>query len=188
MRSDGDRCGMRRSSRHVWAPPTRCSSSSSFYLVKDAPDASATDQEFVDYYSSGGQRALMLVGLYLMPFAGIAMIWFIVALRMWASFSIRRENALLSNVQLVSGIVFVALFFVAGAASTVVAADVEFSNAEIDPDLARRFPEFSTTVLFVFAFRMAAMFVFTTSASSALPASCRAGSPLPASRLVCSSC
>jgi hypothetical protein len=57
----------------------------------------------------------------------------------------------------------VALFFVAGAASTVVAADVEFNNTEIDPDFARQFPEFSTTVLFVFAFRMAAMFVFTTS-------------------------
>src|SRR5262245_52927887 len=27
----------------------------SFYLVRDAPNASATDQEFVDYYSSGGQ-------------------------------------------------------------------------------------------------------------------------------------
>jgi hypothetical protein len=135
----------------------------SFYLARDAPGASASDAEIVNYYSGGGNRTLILVGLYLMPFAGIALIWFIVALRMWASASIRRENVLLSNVQLVSGVVFVALFFVASAASTVVAAGVQFGDADIDPDFARQFPQFSDTVLFVFAFRMAAMFVFTTS-------------------------
>jgi hypothetical protein len=135
----------------------------SWYLVQDAPKSSSSDEEFVDYYSSGGQRTVLLVGLYLMPFAGIALIWFIVALRMWVSNSIRRENVLLSNIQLVSGIVFVALFFVAGAAATVLAASVEFAGTEVDPSFARQFPEFSNTLLFVFAFRMAAMFVFTTS-------------------------
>ncbi len=44
------------------------------------------------------------------------------------------------------------------------AASVEFADGDIDPSAARQFPVFGSTVLFVFAFRMAAMFVFTTSA------------------------
>jgi hypothetical protein len=68
-----------------------------------------------------------------------------------------------SNLQLISGIIYVALFFVGAAASAVVATSVEFEDASVDPDLARQFPVFGVTVIFVFAFRMASMFVFTTS-------------------------
>jgi hypothetical protein len=106
---------------------------------------------------------VLLVGLYLMPFAGIAFVWFIVALRMWEEGSSQRRSVLQSNLQLISGIVYVALFFVAAAASSVVAASVQFGDGEIDPDVARQFPVYGDTVFFVFAFRMAAMFVFTTS-------------------------
>lgn len=135
----------------------------SFLLVSELPTATASDDEIVRFYSSDGRRVATLVGLYLMPFAGIAFVWFIVALRMWISGAIRRENVLLSNVQLVSGIVFVALFFAATGSFAVVAASAEFADTEIDPGFARQFPSFGATLLFVFAFRMAAMFVFTTS-------------------------
>ena len=74
-----------------------------------------------------------------------------------------RPSVLQSNLQLVSGILYVALFFVGAAASSVLAASVEFADGEVDPDVARQFPVFGSTVVFVFAFRMAAMFVFTTS-------------------------
>jgi hypothetical protein len=53
---------------------------------------------------------------------------------------------------------------VAAAASSVVAASVEFGDGEVDPGVARQFPVYGAAVFFVFAFRMAAMFVFTTSA------------------------
>ena len=52
---------------------------------------------------------MLAVGLYLMPFAAIAFVWFIIALRMWVVSHGRPEHALFSNVQLVSGIVFIAL-------------------------------------------------------------------------------
>jgi len=135
----------------------------SFWLARDAPGPNATDAEFVNYYSSEGSRRLVLVGLYLMPFAGIAFVWFIVSLRMWISGTIRRENVLLSNIQLVSGIIYVALLFVAAASSSAIAASVEFSEGPVDPDVARQFPQFGSAILFVFAMRMAAMFVITTS-------------------------
>ncbi len=136
----------------------------SWRLLSDAPGPEAPDAEIVDYYASASSRRFLLVGLYVMPFAGIAFVWFIVALRMWEEGSAHRRSVLQSNLQLISGIVYVALFFVAAAASSVVAASVHFAEGGIDPDVARQFPVYGTTVFFVFAFRMAAMFVFTTSA------------------------
>jgi len=143
------------------------------WLMSTVPGAKSSDQEISDFYNSDDHRRVILVGLYLMPFAGIAFIWFIVALRMWISFSVRRENALLSNIQLVSGIIFVALFFASAAANSVLAASMEFSDAPVDPVVAREFPQFGNALLFVFGMRMGAMFVFTTSnigrASGTLP-------------------
>jgi hypothetical protein len=136
----------------------------SWWLLSDAPGPSASDAEVVDYYGSESSRRFVLVGLYLMPFAGIAFVWFIVALRMWEEGSSHRRSVLQSNLQLIAGIVYVALFFVGAAASSVVAASVQFSDGEIDPASARQFPVYGTALFFVFAFRMAAMFVFTTSA------------------------
>jgi hypothetical protein len=134
-----------------------------FWIGSRVPGATASDAEISEFYANEGQRRLTLVALYLMPFAGIAFIWFIVALRMWVSGHVRRENVLLSNIQLVSGILFVAMFFVAAAAFAAMAASVEFANATTDPVVARQLPLYGSSLLFVFAMRMAAMFVFTTS-------------------------
>ena len=135
----------------------------SFLLLSSRPGANATTGEITEYYSSAESRRVLLVGLYLMPFAGIAFIWFVVALRMWVEGTVRRVNILLSNIQLVSGILYVALFFAAAASTSVLAASVEFSDGDIDPVVAHQFPQFGNTLVLVFALRMAAMFVMTTS-------------------------
>jgi hypothetical protein len=135
-----------------------------YWLVSDAPGANASDAEIVEFYESDERWRIVLAGLYVGPFAGMAFIWFLVSLRMWVDRSAHRVNALLSNIQLVAGIVYVALIFAGLAASSVVAASVEFADAEINPAIARHFPQYGDTLLFVFSFRMAAMFVFTTSA------------------------
>jgi len=134
-----------------------------FWLISGTPGTRAGDAEVREFYAADLSRRLTLVGLYIMPFAGIAFVWFIVALRMWISHSQRREDALLSNVQLVSGIVFVALFFAAAATSAATAASVEFEGATVDTAIARQLPAYGNTLMLVFAMRMAAMFVFTTS-------------------------
>jgi hypothetical protein len=135
----------------------------SLWLLSAGPGPKATAAQLVRFYHSGAQRRLLLAGLYLMPFAGIAFIWFIVAQRMWIRGRLRQENVLLLDVQLVSGILYVALFFATAAASAVTAAAVEFSDTPIDLNAAREFPEFGYALMYVFAMRMAAMFVFTTS-------------------------
>ncbi len=135
----------------------------SYFLLQQTPGPEATDAEIIAFYGAGGQRRLILIGLYVMPFAGIAYLWFIVALRMWIANSVRRINPLLSNVQLVSGVVFIGLLFTAAAASAATAASMEYVQGVVDPMFARQLPLLSSTILLVFAMRMAAMFVFTTS-------------------------
>ena len=132
-------------------------------LLSTVPGPKASNAEIADFYGSGGSRRVVLVGLYLMPLAAIAFVWFIVALRMWIDSSTRRRDALLSNIQLATGILYVALFCASFAATSVLAASVEFADADTDPVVARQFPQYGASLLFVFAFRMAAMFVFTTS-------------------------
>ncbi len=135
----------------------------SYFLVAGQPGMHASDAELQSFYQTEAPRRLVLVGLYLMPFAGIAFIWFIVALRMWISGSSRREDILLSNIQLVSGILFVGLFFAGGAAAAASAAGVEFSSGPVDVAAARQLPALGNALIFVFAMRMAAMFMFATS-------------------------
>jgi hypothetical protein len=133
------------------------------WLLASVPGPRAADADITTFYASPNRRRLILAGLYVMPFAGIAFMWFVVALRMWLSGNVRREQVLFSNILLYSGILYVALFFVAAAANSALAASAEFSRTAIDPMLARQLPQYGATLLLVFAMRMAAIFVFSTS-------------------------
>ena len=133
-------------------------------LKAGTPGINASDAELTAFYSDPDERRVVLVaGLYLLPFAGIAFIWFSVALRMWVAASARRQNVLLSNVQLVCAVIYTGLLFAAGASMSVVATSIELSDAPIDPSYTRHFPQYGTALLLIFAMRMAAMFVLTTS-------------------------
>lgn len=135
----------------------------SVWLMSALPGPTASDTEIAEFYASDKTRLILALGLYLMPFAGIAFLWFAVALRMWVARSNVRQDTLLSNVQLVSAIVFICLFLAGSAASTVLGITVELTEAPFDTSAARQFPLFGSALLLVFAMRMAAMFVFTTS-------------------------
>jgi len=133
------------------------------WLLAQVPGPTDSNEEIVAYYTSSEKRLSTLLGLYVMPFAGIAFMWFIVALRMWIAAVGRREDALLSNIQLVSGILYIGLLMTAAAANSVVAASVEFEDGEIDPVWARLLPQYGNTLLVVFALRMGGTFVIVTS-------------------------
>jgi hypothetical protein len=134
----------------------------SVWVIATSPGPKSTDQELVEFYESDDKRRVVLVGLYVLPFAAVAFLWFLAVLREWVLASARRVNRLLSTVQLVSGVAFITLAFAAAAASTVTAAAVEFTDAPIDPGEARQFPIYGDVILFIFAMRMAAIFVTTT--------------------------
>ncbi|MGN6484275.1 MAG: hypothetical protein ACTHMX_07725 [Thermomicrobiales bacterium] len=135
----------------------------SFWLMLDVPRPSASDGEIDAFYSSGDSTVVSAVSLYLLPFAGIAFLWFIVTVRMWISLrSIRPIDELFSNVQLLSGVIFLALLFSSAAALSIGAVASDVAGTEVDPLIAREFPLFGGSLFFVFATRMGAMFVFTT--------------------------
>src|SRR5215204_2785084 len=135
----------------------------SLVLKTQTPGIGASDEVLMAFFEDPDQRrTVVIAGLYLIPFAGIAFIWFFVALRMWISASAPRLSAMLSNVQLVSGIIYTTLVLAAGGSMSVMAASVELSDGAIDPLIARQFPQYGVSLLLVFAMRMAAMFVLTT--------------------------
>ncbi|MEU6164729.1 hypothetical protein [Streptomyces tanashiensis] len=99
-----------------------------------------------------GQRSAVRTALELVPFAGIAFLWFMGALREHGG---EREDKFVSTVFLGSGLVFVATLFGAAAAAWSVL-DEGGQGSSFGRDVAY-------ALLTTYAMRMAAVFVITTS-------------------------
>lgn len=135
----------------------------SYWLLLEVPRSGASESDFQSFYSSDQSDVVTVVALYLLPFAGIAFLWFIVSVRMWIGLrKVRPINLLFSNIQLVSGIVFLSLLFCSTAALSMGPVTKNFSNVDGVPLVALEFSTFGGSLFFVFATRMGAMFVFTT--------------------------
>jgi len=109
------------------------------------------------WLTDSGKRAAVAIALNLVPFAGIAFLWFIGVIRDRVG---EREDRFFASVFLGSGLLFVAMLFVAAAVSGGV---IAASSAGV-PDtstlaLARNI---TTSLLNVYSMRMAAVFTLTT--------------------------
>lgn len=135
----------------------------STYLLTRTPLGAASEAEILAYYGDSQQRTLILASMFIMPFAGIAFLYFMVFLRRMANATGFTISRILANVQLAAGTIFIALLFVATAGLTAVTASVQFADANVDPLFARQMSFFSTNVILMFGMRMASMFVFTSS-------------------------
>lgn len=133
----------------------------SFWLMA-VPGGQERGVDLERFYTDENHRRFVIAGLYVMPFAGIAFIWFSVLLRSWIQGSIRTVDRLFSDVQLVAAIIYVTMFFVAASSISVTAASMEFSGITLEPGVAALFPQLGNAIFFVFGMRMAAMFVLTT--------------------------
>ncbi|MEV4333682.1 hypothetical protein AB0K02_24610 [Streptomyces sp. NPDC049597] len=119
-------------------------------LVRIAlPQGAGGDDVAVD----AGQRSAVQTALALLPFAGIAFLWFMGALREQAGDD---EDRFVSTVFLGSGLVFVATLFASAAAAGTV-----LDESQQHTPFGRHF---AYTLLTTYAMRMAAVFIFTTSA------------------------
>jgi hypothetical protein len=131
-------------------------------LLNRTPSIRSTDQELIAFYASGEQRWILLSGLYVLPVAAVAFLWFIASLRQWVELSSRTIDRLQGTVQMLSGVGFITLAFAAAGAATIAASSVDLANLPVDPTVARQFPLYSRTLLIIFGMRMAAIFVTTT--------------------------
>lgn len=133
----------------------------SLLLIRQRPAPGSTAQEIADFYLERDAGRLVLVGLYLAPFAGIAFLWFVAAIRSHLG---EREDRFFATILLGSGILFVAMLFAASAAAGSLVAGVKFLDQpppSADAVVFGRSLGFS--LLFVFGVRIAAVFMLVTS-------------------------
>jgi len=133
-----------------------------WYLLNEDRRGFAAAEDPNLYYEQGGFDGASIAGMYLLPFAAILFLWFIVALRGWIRGTRKRRNMLISDLQFVSGAVFTAIFLVGvGAIATplvVLEADIEGIGFE-DVQLVAGF---GNALMDVMGVRIAAIFVIAT--------------------------
>jgi len=132
-------------------------------LLSRVPGLTASDAEYSDFYAGGGD-AMVAVGLYLVPFAGIAALWHMTATR--TLLQVRRPGSwadVTHWLHLAACVLFVALLFAGAAASGAAALVVQFSDAPpLTPDVTRGLTATGYTLVFVYAVRAAGMYMLTT--------------------------
>ncbi len=136
-----------------------------FVLVVIAPDPSESDERILDFYANEGKRFATILGAYVIPFAGIAFMWFMASMRNLLREYQHGHDRIFQSMQLVSGTLFIAAIFVAAAASATQATSIAFFDAATDASPAdlRQLPALGYAVFFLFGIKMAGVFMATTS-------------------------
>ena len=52
-----------------------------FALLRVAPDPSESDERLLSFYTNEGRRIVSMLGVYIIPFAGIAFMWSMASMR-----------------------------------------------------------------------------------------------------------
>jgi hypothetical protein len=106
-----------------------------------------------------GRRTAVDVALSLVPFAGIAFLWFIGVLRDRIG---HREDRFFATVFLGSGLLFVAMLFVTAAVAGGLLAAASASSGPLGSDVLAVGRDVTGLLLNVYSMRMAAVFTLTT--------------------------
>lgn len=133
----------------------------SVVLLYPQPARGSTAAQIAAWYLHGRVRTLAIVGLYLVPFAGIAFLWFVAAVhaRIGAS-----EDRFFATVFLGGGILFVGMLYAAAAAVGASLAAVRFQGSPPpSPDVFVFARGLGYTLLYVYAIRAAAVFMMVSS-------------------------
>lgn len=135
--------------------------SSSLVLLDRHPAADSSTAEIAKWYLASNGRRVSLVGLYLVPFAGIAFLWFTAAIRHNTA---ALRDRFFDTALVGSALLFIAMLFAAGASGGALFAAVEFRNAPIpSPDAVGVARALAYTFFYVYALRAAAVFMIVTS-------------------------
>jgi hypothetical protein len=134
---------------------------SSLVLLYRQPQAGSSAEAVARWYLRENAGAVGLVGLDLAPFAGIAFLWFVAALRSRIG---ANEDRFFATVFLASGILILAMLYAAAAAAGASLAAVRFQAAPPPgPDVFVFARGLAYTLLYVYAIRAAAVFMVVAS-------------------------
>src|SRR5947209_7843436 len=121
----------------------------------------ATERDAGSWLTDRTHRNSVLLALGLVPFAGIAFLWFIGVVRDRIGDA---EDRFFATVFLGSGLLFIAMLFVAAATTAGLVASVsQGPSTQLGADLWRFGRQITSTVLNIYAMRMAAVFMISTS-------------------------
>ncbi|HET9080523.1 MAG TPA: hypothetical protein VFO01_08405 [Trebonia sp.] len=128
-------------------------------LVNQVPRLGSPDSTYTAFYTTGSGGVLVTAGLYLVPFAGIAFLWFMVAFRALLD----RPADPTQGLQLASGVAFVCMLFAGTAAAGAVALMLHFTSVPAPPvSVDRVLSAIGYGLVFVYGVRVAGMFTITT--------------------------
>jgi hypothetical protein len=131
-------------------------------LVYTTPTLSASDADITAYYASSS-TLLVTVGIYLIPFAGIAFMWHAHCTRLLIETRTPSPSAIPYGLQLVSGVLFVVLLFAGTASAGAVALLKDLTSAPLpSADFIRGMLAVGYGMVFVYALRGAGMYALTT--------------------------
>jgi hypothetical protein len=132
-------------------------------LLHRSPSLGATDADYATFYARDGAQLFVAVGLYLVPLAGIAFLWHVTAIRALLDTLDPPPSAMAHGLNLLAGVLFVAMVFAGTAAVGAVALGTSIGGAPVaEPGTARALTEVGYVLVFVFAIRGAGMFAITT--------------------------
>lgn len=132
-------------------------------LLHRAPNLRDPDQAYAAFYAGGGDQVFVAVGLYLVPYAGIAFLWHMTAIRNVLDTLTPSPSAMAHGLNLLAGAIFVTLMFAGTAAVGAVAFGIYFGHSPAeDPSVARALTAVGYGLVFIFAVRGAGMFALTT--------------------------
>jgi hypothetical protein len=133
----------------------------SILLLRDHPSSGSTAAEIRDFYLRDDAASVALVGVYLAPFSGIAFLWFIAVVRNLIG---EREDRFFATVFLGSGLLFVAMLFLAAGVGGALMAAVKFQDQPVpSAETVVTIRSLAFGFLFIYAMRMAAVFMIVAS-------------------------
>lgn len=135
------------------------------FMIWTTPDSDASVREWTEHFDDSGNRATIIVGVFLVAASGLAFLAFVTGLRD----RLRRLGAsqTLAGTAFVAGVAFMVCTLVASAAWSAVATAVEFGDAPVaNGEIARAFEHLGFTVLLIPGAFALALFVVTTSAAA----------------------
>lgn len=128
-------------------------------LVRVAVPANPADAG--TWLEDGWRKDAVFVALSLVPFAGLAFLWFIGVVRDRIG---RAEDRLFSTVFLGTGLLFVAMLFMSAATAAGLLEAQSSADAQVSPEVWSFARHTTYLVLMVYAMRMAGIFVVVTTA------------------------
>ncbi|HTU28495.1 MAG TPA: hypothetical protein VMF07_03880 [Solirubrobacteraceae bacterium] len=129
-------------------------------LLDHIPSLGAPTLDYLRFYLDGA-GTLVTIGVYLVPLAGVAFLWFMFTLR--EALGRRDDDATVSGLQCATGVAFLCLLF-AGAAA--VASDAFLRHRTgllpLHMEAIRAHTSLGYTLVFLYAVRMAGAFMIAT--------------------------